>query len=197
MRSATRHVIMSIAAVAVMIVVAGRGVANPAPATQPAAVDSLDVVAWAIGDWTLDAKWANGSPLRARATYAWGPGHKSVVVHTRVDSDKPGQPASLRDIIVYAIAGDGRLTQYTFPHNGAPRIVAASQPDDSSLLFAWDKPAAPGASDASPVPVRHRYTRIDDGRLRWQAQMQLKGEWHTTVDGEWKRADAPVNTPAK
>ena len=176
--------LMGITALAAMI--ATRSVAQVAPSTQPAP-HSLDAIAWAVGDWKLDAKWANGNPLRATATYAWGPGRKSIVVHTFVESDKPGEPPTLRDITIYAVAEDGRLTQYTFPHNGAPRVIPAASTDDGSLLFAWTKPAAPGAEAAQSIPLQHRYTRVSDDRLRWKATMQLKGEWHTTVDGVWTR----------
>ncbi len=154
-----------------------------APATRPAS--TLDAISWAVGEWEIEASWANGNPFIANARYVLGPGGRYVMAITWVGDASNKEGRFQRDVVIYS-AESGVLTQHVFPHDGPPRVVAATPTDDGSLLFEWIKTdPATGKS----IPLRHRFARLPSGDLRWQAMMQIKDEWHTTIDGEWRRAD--------
>src|SRR3954465_4723342 len=55
--------------------------ADEAPATQPSAVRHVEPY---IGQWHIAAKWSDGNPLDARASYEWGLNKKFAVAKTFV-----------------------------------------------------------------------------------------------------------------
>jgi hypothetical protein len=178
--------------IALVAVLASIAHAQPttAPAAAPAA-DPIAAMAWTLGTWTLDGKWANGNPIRGVATYEPAVGAKFIVVRTQVEPAGGGTMAE-RDVMVYGVQ-DGRLTQWTFAENGTVRVVPATPTEDGSLYFEWTKPAA-GTSPA--VPLRLRISRDGDA-LRWTQQfVQKKGDWHTVLDARFVRASASTTRPA-
>src|SRR5687768_12438161 len=92
------------------------------PTTAPAS--PLDAMRWTLGSWALDGKWANGSPIRARATYESAVDGKFIVVRTQVEPAGGGAMVE-RDVMVYGVQ-EGRLTQLTFAQDGSVRTVPAT-----------------------------------------------------------------------
>lgn len=159
-----------------------------AQSSQPAG-DPLAALQWTVGEWRLDAKWANGNPIRAVATYEPIVGGKFLRASTRVEPAGGGEMID-RDVVVYGVQG-GQLTQWTFAQDGSVRVVAATPTDDGSLFFEWVKPGVDGKPG---LPLRLRISRDGDA-LRWQQFTQLKGEWHSTLDGRYVRQ--PAARPTK
>jgi hypothetical protein len=155
------------------------------PTTMPAADSkTLDLSAakFLVGEWALDAKWANGSPLVARASYAYENDGTAIAGRTFVIDDKGGEKQ--RDLTVFAMK-EGTLHQIVFHQDGSTRVTPARPGDGGAIVFEWVKPAsAPGKAD---IPIRQVWTPIDADHWRWQSFSQLKGEWHSSVDGVWTR----------
>jgi hypothetical protein len=157
--------------------------AQTPPTSQPVAVDVLKPVAFLVGgDWRLDAKWANGSPARARASFV-AENNGTAISGRTFELDAAGAETQ-RDLTVFAVA-DGQLTAFVFHKDGTSRATPATIGAERTISFAWTKPGKPGQPG---TPLRQVITPVDADHYRWQSFMQIKGEWHTTIDGVWTRA---------
>jgi hypothetical protein len=151
------------------------------PAAEANTLD-LSAAKFLVGEWMLDAKWANGTPLTARALYAFENDGVAIAGRTIVIDEKGGEKQ--RDLAVFAMK-DGALHQFVFHQDGSTRITPARAGEGGAIVFEWVKPAsAPGKAD---IPIRQVWTPIDARHWRWQSFSQLKGEWHSSVDGTWTR----------
>lgn len=172
---------------AMMLGVAGVGQQSglaSEPTTMPAEGRTLNLSAasFLVGDWTLDAKWANGSPLVARASYAFENDGVAIAGRTFVIDDRGAEKQ--RDLTIFGMK-DGTLHQFVFHQDGSSRVTPARAGDGGAIVFEWVKPAsAPGKAD---IPIRQVWTPIDADHWRWQSFSQLKGEWHSSVNGVWTR----------
>ena len=177
-----RAVAVVLASISLAAGVVARGVES---ASQPAA-SPLDALAWTVGTWRLDGAWSNGSPMRAEATYEVAVGGKFIVVRTRAEPAGGGAMVE-RDVVLYGVE-NGQIVQHTFAQDGTVRDVVGLRLDDAATLrFEWSKP---GTSGKPPTLLRQELSRDGADGLRWRQFMQIKGEWHTLLDGRFVRTAA-------
>lgn len=153
--------------------------AATAPATQKSA--AFAQLAEYAGTWTIDAKWAaKGDSFKGRQLVE--PVLGGAFVSVRTWSSTAGATESQRDVTIYG-QQDGKLTQTVFTPDGQTRTTVATPTDDGSILFEWTKIDGKG----KPLQLRQVINPIDANTYRWRTLMFKGGEWHTLIDGQWKR----------
>ena len=136
------------------------------------------------GTWVIDGKWANGNPFKARQKFETLLGGKFVAVRTW--SASGGAAEAERDFVVYGLDDQLKLVQWVYTPDGQVRQTTASRTEDRSIQFDWTKTDAKGKTTELRTVIN--LTGVDT--YRWRTQMHIKGEWHTLIDGEWKREQA-------
>jgi hypothetical protein len=133
-----------------------------------------------IGEWVVDGKWADGSPLKARNVITWGLAKKIVQTKTFVqDRDKEYQ----RYEGVMAWHPDKKsLYQVSFAFDGSISEVLMESKDKDTLHVGWT-PFAEG----KPSNVRQVLRFLDNDRLQWIVSIQDGEQWKQLIDATWKR----------
>ena len=155
----------------------------PAPATTFPSVDAghFDSLKAFEGTWVFDGKWANGNPFKARQKFEPMLGGKFVAVRTWSSSGDAAEAE--RDLVVYGLDDKLKLVQWVYTPDGQVRQTTSSPTYDGSIQFDWTKTDAKGK--ATELRTVINFTGVN--AYRWRTQMHIKGEWHTLIDGEWKR----------
>src|SRR5947207_2337234 len=84
-------------------------------AAAPTSDDPLQAIApYVGGEWKINATWAGGNPLQARAVYEWGVGKKFVNAKTFVTTEKGEYQ---RYETIFGVK-DGKLTAWGFVFDG-------------------------------------------------------------------------------
>jgi hypothetical protein len=149
------------------------------PTTQTSA--AFAQLAQFAGTWTIDAKWAaKGDSFKGRQLVE--PLLNGAFVSVRTWSSTAGAAESQRDITIYG-QQDGQLVQWVYTPDGQVRQTTASPTDDGSILFEWTKIDGKG----KPLQLRQVINPVDANTYRWRTLMFKGGEWHTLIDGQWKR----------
>lgn len=155
-------------------------------ATPPTLAD----VGWLAreGSWTIEGQWSNGNPFRAVARYERVLDGKFIAGRSWTHTD---DGAVTRESVMYG-EQDGRLVQWTFARDGSARTsLAERDPADGTLEFPWTRTTA----DGSPQRLRQRITPAGEDRFDWTVMMEIRGEWHTLIRGQWvlePQATAPL-----
>ena len=134
-----------------------------------------------IGDWTLDANWSDGTPLRARAVYEWGLGGKILRARTFIITG-----ADERQRYEDVIAWDPRresIVDVSFSVDGAINEILVESKDENTLLFGW-KPYHEG----KPGRVRQTITFEAKDRFVWVVELNAEGDWKQIMQATWVRA---------
>lgn len=133
------------------------------------------------GTWTLDAKWANGNPMKARQTVEPVLNNKFVTIKTWSASGDAAE--SERDFVVFGLTKDGQLVQTVYTPDGQSRQTEATPTTDGTIQFDFSKTDAKGKT----IELRTIYKPIDATHYGWKLMSKLKGEWHSTLEGTWQR----------
>ncbi|MGC4032072.1 MAG: hypothetical protein QM754_10130 [Tepidisphaeraceae bacterium] len=133
------------------------------------------------GTWTLDAKWANGNPFKARQTVEPILNGKFVAMKTSAASGDA--PETERDYILFGLSKDGQLVQWVYTPDGQARQTEATATTDGTIQFDFSKTDAKGKT----IELRTLYKPIDAKQYGWKLMSKLKGEWHSTLEGTWQR----------
>jgi hypothetical protein len=176
------HIVTTLV-VALMVVSCVAHAADPATKPSRGLIAELD---WMVGEWTIDATWTAGNPLKARARYESVLGGKFLQADTFVSDGKGGEYHRYRS--VFGNGPDGTLTQWGFAYDGSQRTDACRLVD-GRLLIEWTAGAA-GAG----VAMKQSVEKLDGDRFRWQVWMRdpskPDGDWQPLMDGTWVRVTA-------
>lgn len=149
-----------------------------AQTTRPATLEDLKFALG--GEWKVDAKWANGTPLRAVVRFEYLFDGRFIRGESfRVDDDGTRVP---RELVIFSI-NNAELVQTAFNADGNTRTSIGQRDEDGSIVFESSRKNPDGSS----TPLRQRIQRIDDSTCRQTFMMNIRGEWHTLIDAEWKR----------
>ena len=143
--------------------------------------DRLAPLARFAGAWTLDAKWADGTPLRARAVYEWGLGGKIMRARTFIINGTD-ERQRYEDVIAWDPRRES-IVDVSFSVDGAINEMLVESKDEHTLLFGW-KPYHEG----KPGRVRQTITFDDKDRFVWIVELNTEGEWKQIMEGTWVRA---------
>ncbi|MFG0306809.1 MAG: hypothetical protein ACF8Q5_11410 [Phycisphaerales bacterium JB040] len=137
-----------------------------------------------LGEWTIDADWADGSTLQARNVFTVGVNGKFLEAVTYANDNSQGEYA--RYFTVYAHdAETDRLVGHGFDFAGSYSPVAFELSEDGRVLET-ENPM--GEGDSAPT-LRQRLTFTSDDAYRWQVWMKPAGapEFVPMMDGVWNR----------
>lgn len=150
-------------------------------AEEPTDRGDLAPLARLVGEWNLEAKWVDGTPVRARAVYRWGLGGTIMTARMFVIDG-----ADERQRYEEVMAWDRRrqsIVDISFSVDGAINEILVEPRDDDTLLFGWT-PYHP--SKAGKVRQTIRF----DGKNRyvWIVERNAEGAWKQIMEGTWVRA---------
>lgn len=170
--------------------VAGRGAApdqssqaphTPATPAASAAAEALAAMAPLVGEWTIDAVWDSGQPLKARNTYAWGVGGKHLRTATFLPQPGGGEIQRYEGImtwhqrreslVAYSFAVDGKVSEFAVDLVGGKTFRFGFRP--------WDAGVEP--------TLRQTTELVDADTLQWTVEMRTGTEWKRLISAPWKR----------
>jgi|GEM_PF-3573186 len=137
-----------------------------------------------LGEWTIDATWADGSTLQARNVYTVGVNGKFLEAVTHANDNSQGEYA--RYFTVYAHdAESDRLIGHGFDFSGQYVPVEFELSDDGRIL---ETETMMGEGPAAAT-LRQKLTFTSDDAYRWQVWMKPAGapEFMPMMDGTWNR----------
>jgi hypothetical protein len=154
--------------------------AGGAAADKPAAANPLAALERFAGEWVVDGKWADGSPLHARTVYEWGLGKKIMKARTFVQN---GASEYQRYEGILAWHPEKKcLFQISFAFDGALSENRIETKGPDTLRIGW----VPFHKD-KPARVRQVITFQGKDRFRWVVSLKSGTEWKQLIDATWKR----------
>jgi hypothetical protein len=147
---------------------------------KPGAENKLSALERFVGEWTVEAKWADGSSLVARSVFEWGLGKKILKAQTFVkDGDKEYQRY---ESIMAWHPEKKSLYQISFAFDGAISEVIVETKDKGTLQVGWTPFA-----DGKPSNVRQTLRFKGDDRFQWVVELKDGKDWKQLIDATWKR----------
>jgi hypothetical protein len=155
-------------------------IGHAAAGDKPGAKDKLAPLARFVGEWEVDGKWSDGSPLHARGVYAWGLGKHILTAKTFVQD---GKKEYQRYEGVMAWHPEKKsLFQISFAFDGSLTETLIESKDKDTLHLGWT-PFAEG----KPSKVRQVIRFLDNDRFQWVVSLQEGDGWKQLIDATWKR----------
>ena len=132
------------------------------------------------GEWSVDGKWADGTPLHARSVMTWSLGKKIMTSKTFV---KDGDREYQRYEGVMAWHPDKKsLYQVNFAFDGSISEVLIEVKDKDTLHVGWVP-----FHEGKPSPVRQVLRFLDNDRFQWTVSVRDGDGWKQLIDATWKR----------
>ncbi|MEO0484129.1 MAG: hypothetical protein AAF138_10965 [Planctomycetota bacterium] len=157
------------------------------PHDGPELDDRFAAMAPLVGyEWTIDAKWADGTEIKARNQYRMGLNGQFVVADTFAAD--AGGPEYHRYHTIYTIDPRSReLIAHGFTFDGTAAVVEfeLTESDDGDTVLQ--------ATTENPGGLLRQSIEIEGDRYVWNVWMQPAGmdEWMPMMtDGVWKRGEA-------
>jgi hypothetical protein len=142
--------------------------------------DQLAPLGRFVGEWEVDGKWSDGSPLHARMMCSWSLGKKVLTTRTFVrNGDKEYQ--RYEGIMAWHPEKKS-LFQISFAYDGSLTEVLMEPKGKDTLHVGWT-PFAPG----KPSKVRQVLRFLDNDRFQWVVSIQEGDNWKQIMDATWKR----------
>ena len=133
-----------------------------------------------LGEWTIDATWAGGQPLKARQTYERHLNDKFILARAIVTKED-GSGEYVRYETLFA-PKDGKLISYNFSFDGAND----SRPVEIKgkvMHFHSDRTL----EDGNKLIIDQELELIDNDILSWKVFLNRDGQRTQIMDGKWKR----------
>ena len=156
------------------------------PGDPPSLSGDAEVYAPFLGTWEVEARWAWGATLSARATYEPGIGGRFVEVRTFVSDN--GGDVYQRYFVLLGHDEDGGEVAHTFKSDGSYSASSISV-EDGVLISEW----MDGGSK-----IHDQLASIDADTQQWTVKMQPEGSdsWQTIMDATWRRVPDGVDSDA-
>ena len=138
-----------------------------------------------LGNWEVEAKWANGEPIWARNEYEIGLGGKFVFARTWT-KDGSGE-AYERYQTYFGVDPDSqRVKTWGFTYDGTFAMV-----EDYEVTNEGGKPSFTSVWASGPAEIKQTVALIDAKSYAWKVWTRTAegGEWQQIMDGVWKRKD--------
>jgi hypothetical protein len=145
------------------------------------AEDHLAPVARFIGEWEVDAKWSDGSPLRARTVYTWGVNKKIIVGKTFVKDPAKGEYQRYEGIIAWQPKKKS-LFEISFAYNGEISEVLYDFVDKDTIHVGY-RPF----HDGDPVNVRQVLHFAGNDAFEWTVMLKMGDDWTKIIEATWHR----------
>jgi hypothetical protein len=151
-------------------------------ADAPAADDHLAPVVRFIGEWQVDGKWSDGTPLKARATYTWGVNKKIIVTKTFVQDPAKGEYQRYEGIIAWNPKKKS-LYEISFAYDGNITEVLMDLVDKDTLNLGYQP-----FNEGEPANVRQILHFESDDAFVWTVSVKPKDQdWTKLIEATWHR----------
>jgi hypothetical protein len=139
-----------------------------------------------LGNWEIEAKWADGTPLWARNEYRVGIGGKFVEANT-YSKDKEG---NVYERYATVFGYDEKAKHYAahgFTFDGSMKVTPFELSDDNGHLV-YSSQWKVGEGDQA-TEFKQSVTFLDNDSYRWLVSSRKpNADWEPMMDGVWKRA---------
>jgi hypothetical protein len=143
--------------------------------------DPLQVLApYVGGEWKINAKWSDGSPLEAREIFEWGVGRRFVTCKTFVS--KLGGGEYQRYETIFGVGEGGKIVAHGFVYDGQVQVTEFKL-DGKKLT--GERPMK--ASDGGDGTLRQSVEQIEPNKFRWIVAFVKDGKVSPMMDGVWVR----------
>jgi hypothetical protein len=149
-------------------------------ADAPPAGNDLAAFERFAGEWVVDGKWSDGTPLHARSTYEWGLGKKILKAKTFVmNGDKEYQ--RYEEVMTWHLEKKS-LYEISFAFDGGITEVMIEAKDKDTLHLGWVS-----ANPDKPSPLRQVIQFTDKDHFRWTVTLKDGENWKQLIDATWRR----------
>jgi hypothetical protein len=158
------------------------GLVGAAPeATTKPAVNHLKPLEPFAGEWLMDSRWDNGTPLKARAVYAWHLNGKHLRTQTFLPTPDGGEVQRYDGFFSWN-AAKGSLVHYSIAVDGGVREGICDVVDEKTLRLGFTP------YDASDDPqIRQTMELVSPDEFKWTVEMKQAGEWKRLISASWMR----------
>lgn len=143
--------------------------------------DPMAALARFVGEWQVEAKWADGPPLKARGVYQWGLDKKILIAKTFV-MNKEGKEYQRYESIMAWHPEKKSLYEITFAFDGELTEVILEAKEKDTIHIGYT-PFHTGKAQS----IRQTLRFTDDDHFVWNVQMQKGKEWVQLIEGTWVR----------
>jgi hypothetical protein len=150
-------------------------------AADPSTEDHLAPLARYIGEWEVDGKWSDGSPLHARGTYAWGLDKKIIIAKTFVRDPAKGEYQRYEGIMAWNPKKKS-LFEISFAYNGEITEVLIDVVEKDTLHLGY-RPF----NEGDPARVRQILHLINDDAFVWTVSLKTGDDWSKIIEATWHR----------
>jgi hypothetical protein len=152
-----------------------------ADAPAGSAEDHLAPLARFVGEWQVDGKWADGTPLHARSVTAWGVNKKIIVEKIFVkDADKP-EYQRYEGIMAWDPKKKS-LFDISFAFDGDMSETLIDSVDKDTLHFGY-RPFHEG----EPSVVRQIIHFTGNDAYEWTVSLKQGNDWANIIQATWRR----------
>jgi hypothetical protein len=149
-------------------------------ADKPPAESKMAPLERFAGEWEIDSKWSDGTPLKARSEIEWGLNKKILKAKTFVkDGDKEYQ----RYESVFAWHPEKKqLYQISFAYDGSIGETLIEDKGDDTLHIGYE-----AFDPKKPSTVRQIIKFLDKDHYQWKVSIKDGDGWKEIMDSTWKR----------
>ncbi len=134
------------------------------------------------GEWTIEATWSAGNPLKAHNVNTWTLGNTHLSGQTFV-----GEGAEKYQRYQSMFSYDAKhecLVSYSFAADGAVSAYRVDTEDGKTFKFGF----SPIAHEELPK-VRQTIVFKSADEYQWIVELNANGSWSQIMDGIWKRSE--------
>jgi hypothetical protein len=150
-------------------------------AADAPADDHLAPLARFVGEWEVEGKWSDGSPLHARATYEWGLNKKILVAKTFVKDPGKSEYQRYEGILAWNPRKKS-LYEVSFAHNGEMTEVLIDPVNKDTLHIGYQP-----FHEGEPQNVRQILHFAGDDAFVWTVSLKMGNDWTRLIEATWKR----------
>jgi hypothetical protein len=168
-------------AVALALLTVPAGTPRLQAADTPDAEDHLAPLARFVGEWEVDGKWSDGTPLHARATYTRGLGGKIITGKTFVKDPAKGEYQRYEGILAWHPKKKS-LYEVSFAYNGDLSEVLFDVVDKDTFHVGY-RPF----NEGEPSKVRQILHFDGNDAFVWTVSLQTDDGWTKLIEATWRR----------
>jgi hypothetical protein len=147
---------------------------------KPASGDKMVGMGRFVGEWEVDAKWADGNRLQGRTVYAWSLGKKILTTKSFVGKgDKEYQ--RYEGVMAWHPAKKS-LFHISFAYDGAVSETIVENKDNDTIQIGFKS-----FDPAKPSRVRQTIKFLGKDKFRWTVELKDGEGWKQLIDATWKR----------
>jgi hypothetical protein len=143
--------------------------------------DRLAPLARFVGEWEVDGKWSDGTPLQARTTFAWGVNKKIIVGKTFVKDPQKGEYQRYEGIYAWNPKKKS-LYEISFAYNGDISEVLIEMADKDTLHVGYQP-----FNEGEPAKVRQILHFTGDNAFVWTVSLNNGTGWTKLIEATWRR----------